>query len=1070
MARKGWFLIIFLFFLSAVATTIYFAIPFFISKSLGKKVHYSGYKIIPWWTLSFQKFEAESLFYATNLRVSFKFFPLVRNHEVYRFTADSIVIFLRAKDSGQRKTSQDNVEFGFKNLPVLVKELRLGNVRVVANKHIYSLNSVDVITRPWETYWRMSGLAKEVSLDTFPPHQVKFYATLHTDRVFLENLRISGPLIYLLAEGQTVGGAIKLKVDTTALFSRIALSNSDIAIDLRKKSVFLNTQRIVIDTFQLRDVKLRATDLDTLITIDRLGLTYGKISVSGEGTYNKLRKSGKAAISLAGKWKDISLAEVSALVEGNPSNISGEIAVSRGKYRDLPIKDLKIDFYAVGKDSLVIKSFTSEQPPSSGTIVFSRGRINLNVQATRIDLSRIFSGVNAFLSLKLIASGPLIRPKISGKISFSHLNLQNVRADTGEITVTGVPDSLVLLMTLPEATVFNQVVQGTELSAFYSPEKSVFVARASSGMLKRIKIRGSLKKTDMGIKLRADTILLASPELHREWLGNLTANKTRKNTWFTVNARDVKGGSLKILGNMNKNIELTMQMEDFALSGLPLPRPFDGSANMTLDLTGSINNPNLMCDVSWRGSIFAGNPMDSVSLKWRYSDDTLLVENAKLSIGESEIRVNGLMQIRPEQVIASRRFLNAPIDFNVTSWHWDITDLFNSISTDYYTDSMSFTGDVRITGTVNNPQFSGSIEVGGGPVALLPAGTVFQSLFARGTVEKNRITFEKAIAKSPGTSVTGTGYVTLTGFNLDTVNLKLRLNNFDLRPQPEVEAWLNGALEVKGKFPRLNIDGDLEASKGYITVPFGRRSSIQQVEAPSPLRYRIHLTASDRLYFINDVLQTEFKCDLTVTKDSDIGSTYSGTLTALGGTFWYLDRGFRITEGELVFNQSTSLNPDINLKAEYLLQDSILVTLSATGTLQEPQVNLVSTPPMPLEDIVSLLAFGRRVAELSPALTEVSYLRSRSLNLAEALLSRELKQRLRLTELEIATGLAGRDPHFTVGFYLSPRVHLRYTHDIKSPTKDVFLLNYYLTRGMGIYVERDRDGRLGGGLNFRFRF
>jgi len=103
-------------------------------------------------------------------------------------------------------------------------------------------------------------------------------------------------------------------------------------------------------------------------------------------------------------------------------------------------------------------------------------------------------------------------------------------------------------------------------------------------------------------------------------------------------------------------------------------------------------------------------------------------------------------------------------------------------------------------------------------------------------------------------------------------------------------------------------------------------------------------------------------------------------------------------------------------------------------------------------------------------LTSMAYIRERSLNLAEALVSRELKQRLRLTELEIATGLTGRDPHFTVGFYLSPKVHIRYTHDILSPTKDIFLLNYTLTSRIGLYIERDRDGRLGGGLNFRVRF
>lgn len=1070
MARKGWFILSLLLFLLATTITLYKGIPFLISKSLGKRVYYTGYKFSPWWNISFQKFEAESLFYVRNLSIDFKLFPFIRNRMIERLSADSMVIMIKRRNATPQVSSDFDFTLGFGAIPLLVKELKVGTMKFITEKHVLNMDSIHVKTQPWETYWKLTVFIDAVTLDSIPPHEFKAFATLHTDKVFLEGMQLKGPSIYLVTEGQTIGSVIKLRIDTLNLLSRIVTSKTDLIIDLNRKSIFLNASKIDLDTFSFNEVKLRARDQDTTIVIEQLVLSYKGLYVSGEGVYSKPHETSKAEIILRGRWRDVLLHKATIFMEGEPNNLHGKILVSKGKYRDLTIRGFYIDFYTVGRESVVVKSFSSEQPFLKGNVTLSKGKVKLNAEVERIDISKLIPGIKTLLSMEIVLEGPIRKPSVSGTLLLSELNLKNIKAETGFVNVLGTPDSLQLFAGIPNLKILNQLAENTEVSILRRSTESTFVVSTRSGMLEEVRIKGKVVPTEGGINIRADTILIRSSELNREWVGNLTINQTKGGTWFTINARDVRGGTLKVLGGLNMGAELTVQMVDFDLTGLPLPRPFDGKASMTLNLRGELNKPEIRYIVNWEGSVFAGAPMDSVSIKGQFANDSLVLETSRFSVGESEIRLGGVLQIKPNQITKPSHFFNAPIDINITAWNWSITNLFNSISTDYYTDSMSFIGDVKITGTLRSPQFSGIVEVGGGPVALLPASTVFQSLFARGTVENNRITFKQAKAISPGISVTGTGYVTLSGFNLDTVNLMLNLKNFELKPQPGVEAWLNGSLAVKGKFPRLYIDGELEISKGYITLPFGKRPAVQQVEAPSPIRYRIHLTADDRLYFINDVLQTEFQCDITITKDSDIGSNYSGVLTALGGSFWYLDRGFRITEGKLVFNQSVSLNPDIDFKAEYLIQDSIMVMLSAIGTLQEPQVNLVSTPPMPLEDIVSLLAFGRRVSELSPSLTELSYIRARSLNLAEALLSKELKQRLRLTELEIATGLAGRDPHFTVGFYLSPRIRLRYTHDIKSPIKDVFLLNYYLMRGIGIYVERDRDGRLGGGLNFRFRF
>ncbi len=534
---------------------------------------------------------------------------------------------------------------------------------------------------------------------------------------------------------------------------------------------------------------------------------------------------------------------------------------------------------------------------------------------------------------------------------------------------------------------------------------------------------------------------------------------------------DLKGGEFLVTGTQQDTLfTLEASLARLALASLPWPAPTNGRAFVHLTARGSLRAPDLRVHARWVGDTLLGLPADSAEARLSIQRRLVSLPWFRIKSGERELRASG-EALMPPGFWARRDFHPLQDSLTLYLWQWPLTPLLKGPVAGLYFSQLYASGEVQTTGTLQNPRFRGNLSLESPSGVLIASSTELHDLRAELRLERDRIQVVHFEGRPAEGRVTGSGVAGLRGWNLDTVALRLHLQHFPLQPQPDVEVRVTGPLTVQGVFPRLHVDGNLTLDRGYITTPFGAHAGpTSPAPAPSPVTFRIRLRAPGHLFFINDVLQAELQADLTMEKDQPVGRYLSGELRVLQGTLTYLDRTFRVEEGRLVFAHDPDFNPELDLRAVTTVQETLLIRLQATGTLREPQVQLVSDPALPLEDLVSLLSFGFTLGQLAPSAATLAYLRSRTVNLAEALVSRELKRRLRLSELEIETGLAGRSPHFTVGFYLSPRVHIRYTHDIQSPSKDVFTLNYLLARRLWLYVDRDRDSRLGVGLNWRYRF
>ena len=410
------------------------------------------------------------------------------------------------------------------------------------------------------------------------------------------------------------------------------------------------------------------------------------------------------------------------------------------------------------------------------------------------------------------------------------------------------------------------------------------------------------------------------------------------------------------------------------------------------------------------------------------------------------------------------------IHAELTVVHIDASIVTDLIGGEVYPESGSLTGNLILSGSITSPELAGKMVLKTGGVYIETFGKEYRGVFVSMLFRDKKVEIPDIRIEASNGYLKGSGSVQLTGFKPESLQLSFHLYKFPFEKGDIFEGIFDGSLEVSGAFPdNILVAGDLYVEEGYAYLSFGKSGGSGRMR-PNPLRLNIRIRADRRIFLVNELADMEFSTDLTIVKQDPVTVLISGKLDVIKGTFLYLDRIFIIQEGSIIFNNEPEINPTLNLQGETVINDTIFIDLHVTGSLKTPGIQLTSNPPLPEEDIISLLSFGKLLSEAPLTIRDISLMKSRALNLAEGLISKELQKRLRINELELRTGLAGENPRVTVGLYLSPRVYFKYAHSFEVLEKDVYQVKYFIKRNMAIYGERDKEGEISIGIEARYRF
>jgi autotransporter translocation and assembly factor TamB len=290
--------------------------------------------------------------------------------------------------------------------------------------------------------------------------------------------------------------------------------------------------------------------------------------------------------------------------------------------------------------------------------------------------------------------------------------------------------------------------------------------------------------------------------------------------------------------------------------------------------------------------------------------------------------------------------------------------------------------DVDVTGTFGHPVLSGAgdmtVNVARFTNATLPTLRGFNVRF---TFTDNALTLDRFGGDLAGGPFNMSGRVTFAKLTEPILDLQMRAQSVLVARNDTLTARADGNIKVTGPFAAATVSGNVALTntrilKNIDLIPIGlpgRPAPQPPAERPEffslpgpPFRdwkFDVAIKTKDPVLIRGNLATGEATTDLKLTgtglKPGLQGVVHMEDVEATL-PFSRLD----VSRGSLTFDPKDSTNPTIDLQGTSVIRD-YTVRVYVYGTLLSPQAIFTSEPPLPQEEIISLIATGASRKELS---------------------------------------------------------------------------------------------------------
>ncbi|WP_196259771.1 translocation/assembly module TamB domain-containing protein [Pelagibacterium limicola] len=357
--------------------------------------------------------------------------------------------------------------------------------------------------------------------------------------------------------------------------------------------------------------------------------------------------------------------------------------------------------------------------------------------------------------------------------------------------------------------------------------------------------------------------------------------------------------------------------------------------------------------------------------------------------------------------------------------------------------------DARITGSLDAPQFAGSLSIAGAEYIDPGLALRLQNIAVNASLSANAITINSASAQlATGGAVSATGTVGLDA-NF-TSNVQISLDNARYADGNLVVATLNGNLNFSG--PLINgglLSGNVAVARADITIPEGMRPdspliavdhrnapphvlqtlararvderAVGGVAAPVPLALDVTISAPNQVFLRGRGLDAEVGGQVRVTGNVNAIEPVGG-FELIRGRLTILGQRIDFESGMVTL--MGDLDPFIDLVAR-TEGEGITVFVTVSGRASAPEISFTSQPMLPEDEVLARLLFNRSVGQLTPL--QLARLAATAAELAgvggNTSLLDGLRQAAGLDDLDIITDAEGQ-AGIRAGRYLDDNIYL----------------------------------------------
>jgi translocation and assembly module TamB len=407
-------------------------------------------------------------------------------------------------------------------------------------------------------------------------------------------------------------------------------------------------------------------------------------------------------------------------------------------------------------------------------------------------------------------------------------------------------------------------------------------------------------------------------------------------------------------------------------------------------------------------------------------------------------------------------------------------------------DAPSIRGTVQISasvrGTMQKPVINGTLTGEG-------LGSTFDhiaidSVNAQLHFQNNHIVADDISGKINQGRFSINGFADITETGIDTMHVVASVRGVDIAHPSVGKAIVSADLSSIARRDSIILSGEIMVDRGTYDVPFNHQTIISlltRVNQPPPEQTAfvkrtycdIGVSSSHVIAIKNNIADIGVDADLQIRGYLSRVNIYGTIATARKGTIKYLGKKFDIERAVMQFDDPYKIDPVLDLEASSFVSaedGEYDIRLYITGTAEKWFLELKSAPPLPEQDIISLLILGRRRPGIPAASSgKNAGLKGAALDYAKDLargqIERTGERALGLEKLTITGDLL--DPRklgIGVEKKIAPRLTVVYGTGIDSWEFHRIGINYELTDNISIITLHDQENENSSvDLNFQFR-
>ncbi|MBN2206823.1 MAG: translocation/assembly module TamB domain-containing protein [Candidatus Aminicenantes bacterium] len=348
-------------------------------------------------------------------------------------------------------------------------------------------------------------------------------------------------------------------------------------------------------------------------------------------------------------------------------------------------------------------------------------------------------------------------------------------------------------------------------------------------------------------------------------------------------------------------------------------------------------------------------------------------------------------------------------------------------------------------------------------------------------VEDQRLIVRSLRGTIGGGPIEGAGELRLDGGTVAEIDLRAEGRDMLVSPYERTRGLADGSARLIKDAGRFLLEGTFDVRNLSWRRDLYEKLAFSTVEelVPRPpgffddLNINLRFRSAGDAWMDNALGRVKARFDLSVTGSVRL-PILLGDIEALEGIVNFQDREFNILKGRVSFLNPLAVEPTLDIRGETYVKD-YRVTVSVAGTPERLKTEFNSSPPLPPEDVLALLALGEafrrtysydRSAQQSTASLVSFQLAERAKLGAEKFL---LVDRFRIDPFLMGTS-AEMTARLSVGKKITKDLFILYSTNLTTQREEIVRIEWELSKDFSLIGIRNEMGRLSLDLKLRRRF